>query len=313
MSTDQFTRPEAFVEARDDLTAIAVSSIPPAERSLIVQLLARSFVQAYARALLEKQPRTLADWVDRMCDAHADVPAVPRLFEGACRSLEAFMERRVSEGQREQLQAIERMVCQVVHRPRVGLPTASESLDETDAAINSLVMRLERVDPLTAEHSRAVAAWCARLARRLALSERETLHIARCGMLHDVGKIATPVDILHAPRNLTTGEWVIMREHAIAGEQLVLNSTLTLDYGAAVRSHHERLDGRGYPDGMQDREIPLAVRIVTVADCFNAMIGRRPYRPTMPPGLALEELANHSGTQFDPQVVKAMREIVRKR
>jgi HD-GYP domain-containing protein (c-di-GMP phosphodiesterase class II) len=132
-------------------------------------------------------------------------------------------------------------------------------------------------------------------------------------MLHDVGKIATPVDILRAPRNLTSGEWVIMREHTIVGEKLVLDSTLTLDYTAAVRSHHERLDGRGYPDGADDRGIPLAVRIVTVADSFNAMIGRRPYRAAMPPGLALEELENHSGTQFDPQIVKAMRDIVRKR
>ncbi len=104
-----------------------------------------------------------------------------------------------------------------------------------------------------------------------------------------------------------------MRDHTIAGEQLILDSTLTLDYIAAVRSHHERLDGRGYPDGMHAREIPLAVRIVTMADCFNAMIGRRPYRPAMSPGLALEELANHSGTQFDPEIVKAMRDIVRKR
>jgi HD-GYP domain-containing protein (c-di-GMP phosphodiesterase class II) len=104
-----------------------------------------------------------------------------------------------------------------------------------------------------------------------------------------------------------------MREHTIAGEQLILDSTLTLDYAAAVCSHHERLDGRGYPDSMPDREIPLAVRIVTMADCFNAMIGRRPYRPAMAPGLALEQLAKHSGTQFDPEIVKAMHDIVRKR
>ncbi len=314
MSTDQFMRPEAFGEAREDLTAIALSGVPPAERSLIVQLLARSFVQAYARAMLESQPRPLVDWVDRMCDAHADAPAVPRLFEGACGSLEAFMERHgVTDAQREQLHVIEQMVRHVVHRPRAGLPAVAESLDETDAAINALVMRLERADPLTAEHSRAVAAWCMRLARRLSLSESEVLHVARCGMLHDVGKIATPVDILHAPRDLTTGEWVIMREHTIAGAQLVLDSTLTLGYTAAVRSHHERLDGRGYPDGVDKGEIPLAVRIVTVADSFNAMIGRRPYRPAMPPALALEELDNHSGTQFDPEIVKAMRDIVRKR
>jgi putative nucleotidyltransferase with HDIG domain len=314
MSTGQFTRPEAFLEARDDLTTIAMSSISPTERSLIVQLLARSFVQAYARALLESQPRTLADWVGRMCDAHTDVPAVPRLFEGACRSLEAFLSRNgVSDAQREQMLGIERAISQVVRKPRAGLTAASESLDETDAAINSLVMRLERADPLTAEHSRAVAAWCTRLARRLSLSEREALHVARCGMLHDVGKIATPLDILRAPRNLTSGEWVIMREHTIAGEQLVLDSPLATDYTVAVRSHHERLDGRGYPDGMDGAKIPIAVRIVTVADSFNAMIGRRPYRPAMPPGLALAELAGHSGTQFDPEIVNAMRDIVTKR
>jgi putative nucleotidyltransferase with HDIG domain len=187
---------------------------------------------------------------------------------------------------------------------------AHEALDEIDAGIERLVARLDVQSPLTGEHSRAVSAWCARLARRMSLSEAECIKARRGGLVHDVGKAATPTDILEAPRSLTPQEWTTMKSHTTAGAALLETREALRDLIPTVRHHHERLDGKGYPDGLQAAEIPLVVRIVTVADCFNAMVGRRPYRPPLPPTRALEELTRHRGTQFDPDVVEAMVQLV---
>jgi len=113
-----------------------------------------------------------------------------------------------------------------------------------------------------------------------------------------------------APRALDEREWRVMRAHAAAGEVLVRKVEELRPFAPAVRSHHERLDGRGYPDGLRANAIPLMARIVAVADTFNAMIGRRPYRLPMPPTRALEELVRSRGTQLDPEIVDAMVDVV---
>jgi putative nucleotidyltransferase with HDIG domain len=175
-----------------------------------------------------------------------------------------------------------------------------------------MLVRLDAADPLTAEHSRAVAVWCSRIARRLTLSAEDVTFASRCGMIHDVGKVTTPKEILHAPRKLTDDEWVFMRSHTTAGEKIVLEDKTLAAFAPVVRSHHERLDGKGYPDGLVADQLSLHTRIVTVADCFNAMIGRRPYRPPMPPARALEQLDANVGTQFDADIVAVFHEIVNK-
>jgi HD-GYP domain-containing protein (c-di-GMP phosphodiesterase class II) len=101
-----------------------------------------------------------------------------------------------------------------------------------------------------------------------------------------------------------------MRAHAAAGEAIVRRVPELRPFMPAVRSHHERLDGRGYPDGLRAGQIPLMARIVAVADCFNAMIGRRPYRLPMSPARAMEELVRSRGTQLDPEIVDAMVDVV---
>ncbi len=183
-------------------------------------------------------------------------------------------------------------------------------VDEVDAALNELITRLDRTDPLTAEHSRAVSSWCARLARRLGMSAQEIVLASRSGLIHDVGKLKTPIDILNAPRSLSAEEWEIMRAHALIGESIVLEIPMLRHLSVAVRSHHERIDGKGYPDGARGLRIPTIARLVAVADSFNAMIGRRAYRKPMPPPVALMELERHRGTQFDPEIVDAMIDVV---
>jgi HD-GYP domain-containing protein (c-di-GMP phosphodiesterase class II) len=212
---------------------------------------------------------------------------------------------------RAPLRTLDAPIRAVAAKARRPVFASSEQLDEIDAAINALLIRLDCVDPLTAEHSRAVSSWCSRLARRLSLSEREAVFVARCGMIHDVGKITTPREILFAPRALSDDEWAIMRSHTTAGERIVDEDRRLLPFRIAIRSHHERLDGRGYPDKLPAREIDLATRIVSVADSFNAMIGRRPYRAPMLPSQALEQLRANTSKQFDPEIVAAMVEVVK--
>jgi putative nucleotidyltransferase with HDIG domain len=189
-------------------------------------------------------------------------------------------------------------------------PVAVSLVDDIDAVLEALLEQLDAASPLTAEHSRAVAAWCSRLGRTLGLSEAEISFVSRCGLIHDIGKMRTPAEILEAPRKLTAAEWVIMRAHTTDGSAMVERIPILSAFVPIVRGHHERLDGKGYPDGLTAKSIPLASRIVAVADCFNAMIGRRPYRAAMPPTEALYELERHRGTQFDPDVVEAMVQIV---
>ena len=152
--------------------------------------------------------------------------------------------------------------------------------------------------------------WCWRVAKRLELSRSESYVVTRSGLLHDIGKTMTPIDILTAPRKRTDDEWDVMRRHAAEGEQIVQQSSELHPFAPAVRSHHERFDGRGYPDRLERGFIPFSARIVAVADAFNAMIARRPYRPPLPPTQAIEELKRNSGTQFDPAVVEAMIDVV---
>ncbi len=104
-----------------------------------------------------------------------------------------------------------------------------------------------------------------------------------------------------------------MRRHAEDGGAIITAIPLLAHHTPAVRGHHERLDGRGYPDGLASSQIPLAARIVAVADSFNAMIGNRPYRLPMRPTAALEELRRNAGTQFDPDVIEAMNDVLTNR
>jgi putative nucleotidyltransferase with HDIG domain len=301
-------------EARAEIVEALVAPLAPGERTLIVQLVARSFVDSYAHALERRDARGLIAWVDQMCETHGASPVVGKLFTSACSSFDAFLEEHsFDDALRRPLRTLDGALRTVVDKPRGRVRADLSHLDEVDAAIEELVAKLDVTDPLTAEHSRAVAAWCARLSRRLTLNDEEASFVSRCGMIHDIGKVTTPAVILQAPRQLTDTEWKVIRQHTIAGELIIREDDRLACFATAIRSHHERLDGRGYPDRLDRDAIALAVRIVTVADCFNAMIGRRPYRPPMPPSLALEQLDKNAGTQFDAEVVEAMHQVVNPR
>jgi putative nucleotidyltransferase with HDIG domain len=254
----------------------------------------------------------LAEWVRSMCASYGDVASLRdvlvELPDALARAVYDLFGHALREAELDALAESVIGIVDVAWRPL--LRVRDEALDEVDARIDALIVKLEARDPLTSEHSRAVSAWCSRLGRRLGLDSAEVTFAARCGLLHDVGKVTTPLEILNAPRALDDREWRMIRAHAAAGEAIVRAVPELRPFAPAVRSHHERLDGQGYPDRLPASAIPLMARIVAVADSFNAMIGRRPYRLPMPPIRALEELVRGRETQFDPEVVEAMVDLV---
>jgi HD-GYP domain-containing protein (c-di-GMP phosphodiesterase class II) len=170
---------------------------------------------------------------------------------------------------------------------------------------------LEFEDEYTAQHSRSVVDLVNAVADELGIPNDERQELEFAAMLHDVGKISIPKEILHKPAALTDGEFEIIKHHTIEG-QFMLDRVggLLGRVGEIVRSCHERWDGRGYPDGLTGEQIPIAARIVFACDAYNAMTTDRPYRGAMPSEDAVAELVANTGTQFDPRVVTALMTVV---
>jgi putative nucleotidyltransferase with HDIG domain len=173
-----------------------------------------------------------------------------------------------------------------------------------------LADRLELKDGYAGEHTTAVSRLAVAIAAKLGLGDEECRRVALGALLHDVGKLSVPDRILTKPGPLNELEWAAMRRHAASGERLLVHILDLPDVLAVVRSHHERWDGDGYPDGKQGTEIPLAARIVAVADAFQAMIEPRPYRPPRTRGRAVRELVAEAGCQFDPTCVDALLAVI---
>jgi putative nucleotidyltransferase with HDIG domain len=164
--------------------------------------------------------------------------------------------------------------------------------------------QLEMSVPGMRGHSGRVAVYAALTAQRMGLEAATVARIRRAGALHDIGKAEVPDEVLGLARPLGGEEFELIRSHAIAGARAVAvhgDAELT----AIVRHHHERFDGRGYPDGLAGAAIPLGARIIAVADSFDAVTSERPYRPVLDQEEALELLEREGGAQLDPEVVAA--------
>ncbi|HLX56898.1 MAG TPA: HD-GYP domain-containing protein, partial [Ktedonobacteraceae bacterium] len=170
----------------------------------------------------------------------------------------------------------------------------------------SLANALDARDPYTAGHSHRVSEMSQVVARSMALPP-ETVERVRVGaLLHDIGKVGVPDAILRKSSALTGEEWIEMRKHPEIGRQILDRVGGAFSHiSAIVAAHHERWDGKGYPNGLPGEDIPLEARIITVVDAFDAMTVRRVYREPMPVEAARAELLRCSGKQFDPKVVAA--------
>ena len=186
---------------------------------------------------------------------------------------------------------------------------------ELNRAYRGTVMLLSDVveaeDNYTAEHCRSVVEMVTEVAEEMHIPQAARQELEFAALLHDVGKIAVPKEILNKPSKLTDEEFEIIKRHTIEGQEMLDRvGGLLGRVGTIVRSCHERWDGKGYPDGLAGAEIPLAARIVFACDAYNAMTTDRPYRKSMGREAALVEMRDNSGTQFDPRCVTALERVV---
>jgi putative nucleotidyltransferase with HDIG domain len=166
---------------------------------------------------------------------------------------------------------------------------------------------LEEDDEYTGHHTEDVVELSVAVAKEMGVSEDVQRETEMGALLHDIGKIAVPDEIINKPGPLDDDEWAIMKTHTVEGERMLQRvGGLLSSVGVVVRASHERWDGGGYPDGLVGEAIPVAARIVSACDAFNAMTTDRSYRKALPLEVAIAELEKNSGTQFAPEVVTAL-------
>jgi putative nucleotidyltransferase with HDIG domain len=177
--------------------------------------------------------------------------------------------------------------------------------------IGALVRSMEAKDYYLGGHSERVSEIAVALAKRFGFAGEQLDAIRIGALLHDIGKTGIPDRLLHKPGPLDDEEWKVMNEHPVIAEYILVEADLDPIVVQVARSHHERWDGQGYPDGLAGEGIPLAARILAVANAFDNLTHDRPYRNAGTPEAALDELRAHSGTQFDPLVVVALDDLSR--
>jgi HD-GYP domain-containing protein (c-di-GMP phosphodiesterase class II) len=216
----------------------------------------------------------------------------------AARRLSAIVERRALRARQTELEAV--VAAQAVARRRHD---ESAALD----ALRRLAMAAEYRDDNTHEHTERVGELAARLARHLGHEDRTVWLVRQVAPLHDVGKIAIPDTVLLKPGRLTREEFEVVKTHAVLGARVLAGGESDLLRAAerVARSHHERWDGTGYPDGLAGNDIPIEGRLVHVADVFDVLVHERPYKESWTVDAAAEEIRRGAGTQFDPEVVRA--------
>jgi response regulator RpfG family c-di-GMP phosphodiesterase len=244
-----------------------------------------------ADALLSKpfSPLTLLSIVERL----GEQATLERPFRSAARKA-------------EQLLLYAQDFRRLVEIERAQRSLLQEASRET---VTALARALEQKDGVTGAHSERVRLYATKLTSEVSSSALEEPTLEYGFILHDVGKIGIPDFILRKREPLTTAERRLLETHTVLGEQMIGDAALLRGEGArVVRSHHERWDGNGYPDGLRGSEIPLGARIFSVADALDAMTSDRPYRKALRWGDAVAEIAIESGKQFDPQVVTAFQD-----
>lgn len=178
--------------------------------------------------------------------------------------------------------------------------------------MKTLATTIEAKDEYTKGHSYRVAEYSALIAKQLGWSENEVQNLRNAAFLHDIGKIGVPDTILNKPTKLSDEEYEIIKSHTIMGADILKDITIVSNLTDIARYHHERYDGKGYPDGLKGEEIPFHARIISVADSYDAMKSRRIYRNSLPDEIIRDEIVKNKGTQFDPQIADIFIELMDK-
>jgi putative two-component system response regulator len=196
--------------------------------------------------------------------------------------------------------------CKVLLRDR----ELNKRLDATEGVLRAFARAVEARDRYTIYHAERVGLYARELGGALGFDERARAVLYDGGVMHDLGKIAIPDAILLKPGPLTTEEYATMQRHSTEGERIVLSLRSTRQFLPIIRHHHERVDGRGYPDHISGRDIPLGARIAAIADAWDAMISDRSYRAGLPEDEARGRLKHGAGTQWDEEYVRHFLELL---
>ncbi len=304
-----------FIEDRRRELVAAVVRSPVLLRpgSVAASVFAASFFDCVAAELEGAERERLDRWVE-LDSAPEDGVEHARIVAIACSVLSAAFASDVGHND-EVISYLALRSRELEKRFRTERRGKSGKLDAAslvskDDVVCALLAAIEARDAATFEHSRAVGMWSGRIAKSLGMGSEMQAFAALAGTLHDVGKIATPTEVLLKPAPLDDAEWDVMRAHAAVGGKMLESIPSLRVLAPIVRAHHERLDGCGYPDRSSGDGIPMVARIVAVADSFHAMISRRPYRDPMTVPQALVELRAGAGTQWDPIVSESMSAIL---
>jgi HD-GYP domain-containing protein (c-di-GMP phosphodiesterase class II) len=250
--------------------------------------------------------RTDPDYIVR--DPHTDPRAelsVPIVVDGSVwgvLNIEAAEAGAFGEADAVLVETIAAGLGSAVHR--AGLVADLERTFTT--TLSALMSTVEAKDDYTASHEEGVASLAERVALRMGLCASRARDVRYAALLHDVGKVAVPSEILLKPGPLNDTEWAAMRRHTIVGGELVGRIEAFAHLAPAVRASHERWDGQGYPDKIAGEEIPLAARVIAACDTYDAIVTDRPYRPARSEAEAREELIRAAGVQLDARVVGAL-------
>lgn len=193
----------------------------------------------------------------------------------------------------------------------IGLPKIPIGQTElTEQIIFALSSAVEAKDRYTNGHSLRVAKYAREIARRMGWNEEQQCNVYYTGLLHDVGKIHTPDTIINKTTKLNYTEYEEMKLHTLSGYYILKEISAIADFAIGARWHHERYDGRGYPNGLSGENIPLISRIICVADAYDAMTSTRSYRKVLGQAVVRQEIENGAGTQFDPMIAKIMLQMI---
>ncbi len=252
--------------------------------------------------------RADADYIVR--DPHTDPRSelsVPIVVDGSVwgvLNIEAAEPAAFGEADAVLVETIAASLGSAVHRAAL----LAEQERTFTTTLSALMSTVEAKDDYTASHEQDVAGLSERVALRMGLPPAHARDVRYAALLHDVGKVAVPSEILLKPGPLSETEWVQMRRHTIVGGDLVARIDAFAHLAPAVRASHERWDGDGYPDGISGEDIPLAARIIAACDTYDAIVTDRPYRPARTVAQARQELCRVAGIQLDARVVEALLE-----
>jgi putative two-component system response regulator len=179
-----------------------------------------------------------------------------------------------------------------------------------DGVIRIVAQTIDSRDPYTAGHQRRVAQLAAQMATEMGLSAEWARDIQRAGMVHDVGKVSVPAEILNKPGRLSTLEFALVKAHPRTGYEILEGVKFKMPIAEAVYQHHERMDGSGYPRGLKGDEILLEARVIAIADVVEAMASHRPYRPALGLEAAIDEISRNRGVLYDSRAVNACLRVV---